>query len=237
MFGIIYAITCTGVAIIDGIRGRIEDYQLRENAKHHHNNRTSNIYLDRYGTPRDIISKEYRNIDFAIVEAKGKDQCIKDVHGNVVRNLTEEKRQERKRQAISNSRTVYLFNKYGNSRSNRRMGGDGYCEGTQFKDIQTGEIYVARQLIVNHTSMYFYMNMDGLLVRESDSCVTKRNKGEFLYDDKMIQNFIKEFNRNQYTNKPKVPTDSFGNPNPNDALYFCELGEYYRNKDKVLVDI
>lgn len=253
MFGILYTLAKTGAALVDGAMGVVENKQLKKHAKdlQKEGKNPAGYYLDRYGKQRLIDSDKQVTVDFAINESYGKDVCVRDVHGNVIRNLTDEKREARKEEARDNKRTVYLYNEHGNGvymgATHRDKGGDGFCEGAQFKDIETGEIYVARRHYIcsdkelgPNAPMFsgkviMYMTLDGKLVRESDSDALKRRRGEIKPSKEMIDAYIEKYNRRP---RPHRNVDAFGKINyGRDIRYERELSEYYDNKFSVNSDV
>lgn len=258
MFGIIYALICTGAALVNAANNGISNAQGKQWAREQEaaGREMYGTYFDYRGVRRDIKTNEYRNVDFAIVENDGKDRCVRGLHGEVIRNLTEEEANRRKQVAIAEGRTAYLYRKYGNGIYNgsyhRDHGGDGFCEGTQFKDLKTGQIYVGRRFFVNDpalkrdglfggNTMCFYMNLDGLLVREADCEMFKRRRGELVPSRKNVANFIEEFNEKQLHGngykgwKDKMyHKDAFGKVSGKNQYAFKQ---YYCNDCQVSQDI
>lgn len=248
MFGIIMAVMSTGRALVGGIQHGVEEAWAIDRAKQR--NDGTNTYFDWRGQRRDLTTHEVRSVDFAAVEADGQDRCIRDVHGNVVRNFTEEEAEERRKEALRMGRTVYLYRKHGNGIYNgsehRDKGGDGWCEGTQFKDMMTGEIYVARIHCVcgikelgkdakwDDNMVTFYMSLDGRLIRETDSVMFKRRRGEVVPSKEIVEEYIKTYNQRK---KPIPSCDAFGKPIYNDIIYQSEIKKYYDDKYAITSDV
>ncbi len=258
MIGILFTLFNIGVAAADGISKAV---QTNDGIKRAYERKANgiedyNTYFDYRGVRRDLNTHEIRNVDFAIVESDGKDRCVRDVHGNVVRNLTEEEADKRKQKAIAMGRTTYLYRKYGNGIYNgsyhRDHGGDGFCDGAQFKDLKTGQIYVGRMFYVRDpalkgdgyyggNTMYFYMDLKGLLVREADCEMLKRKRGERVPSEENVMKFIAEFNDKQlYGNgyngwKDRMyRKDAFGNISGKDEYAF---NKYYCNDSQARQDV
>ena len=253
MIGIIMGLVTTGHAIIDGIVRSYESAQgynrgLQRKADGTDN---TNTYFDWRGTRRDLDTGEIRFVDPILNESYGQDQCIRDVYGNVVRNLSEERRQAKFDEAKKKGdRTVVLYDSEGIVvRTAKSQNIKDYCEGPQFKDLENDSMYVARRFKLKDLKkgdsadvgyVNFYMNFDGLLVRESDSVTQKRKQGINVPSVEEVNAFISKFNAKQscengwYNCKNKMyHKDNFGNL---DHLDSYEVGRYYCNKNKVFTD-
>ena len=255
MFGIVMAILSLGHATIDGIKKVREDsYAIKRAQERKANGKDyTNTYFDWKGTRRDLDTHQYRRVDFEVVENYGQDQCIYDIHGNVVRNLTAERRNKKyldaKDSALVTGRTVVLYRDgngvYG-GKSHRDLGGDGYCEGSQFKDLKTGQIYVARRFVLKDKDktcgdvIYYYMTLDGMLVREADSIIKKRKNNEVKVSKETSLKFINQFNSKQrqngwYDTKDKMFfRDAFGNKAGRNT---AATDKFYCNDAKIRYDI
>ena len=258
MFGIIMAVISTAHALFDGCKKGCEHVSAMQRGYQRQLDGTDNTYtyFDLNGNRRDLKTREIRTLDLKVVEADGQDRCLRDLSGNVIRNFTEEERNVRKYKAIDNKRTVYLYRELGNGIYNgsvhREFGGDGYCEGSQFKDLKTGEIYVGRMFCIADEKelgekaplfsgvVTFYMNLQGYLVRESDSQIAKRKRGEIVPSEEMVSSFINKFNNKQKENgwnncKDKIfHIDSFGNKGQRNE-YMTK--QFYCNNNSVNEDI
>ena len=255
MFGIVMAIMSLGHATIDGIKKVREDSFAIKRAQERKANGTdyTNTYFDWQGTRKDLDTHQYRRVDFEAVEHYGKDQCIYDINGNVVRNLSNERREKKYNDAqnisLATGRTVVLYrdgNGVYNGKTHREFGGDGYCEGPQFKDLKTGEMYVARWFIVkgkdktDTDAINYYMTLDGLLVREADSTIKKRKQNEVKVSKETSLDFMKQFNEQQkqngwYNTKDKMFfKDAFGNKT---SRNFAATDKYYCNNVAIRTDV
>lgn len=241
MIGIFFSLLSLGNALVDGTKKSLYNIEAMKRAEERKTNGTdrTNTYFDWRGVRRDMATNQPVRVDFEIVENHGEDQCIRDIHGNVLRNLSQEKRDAAEAEArAKGNRTVVFYKQYGNSEGHRDRGGDGYCEGPQFKDLNTGELYVARELEVRDENnnlyfMKFYMDFDGNLVREADCEKHKRYRLEKLPDEKIVEEFIKAFNGNQrrerYSDKMYFK-DNFGNRKIDGFM----LGKYFYHNDKIV---
>lgn len=241
MFGLLYGLYVAGSAIVDGVSGTIENHGLKEHGKElqAEGKNPAGIYLDRYGSTRLINSGELCRVDPAINENLGKDVCVRDIHGNVIRNMTEEKRINRANEAVRKGRTVYLYNEYGNHDYDDYYNVMNYCKGTQFKDLKNGKIYVARNFFIKEKRNYIsaYMDLDGKLVRETDSYRNSKNP----LSEKEVEEFIIEFNKAQIdgngwkgTKNEIYPTDRFGEKRKQPSMF--ALDQFYCNKEVIMGD-
>lgn len=254
MFGIIMGLISTGCAMIDGIKRGYESAQgynrgLQRKANGSDN---TNTYFDWRGACRDLDTGELRFVDPILNESYGQDQCIRDVRGNVVRNLSEERRQAKFDEAKKKGdRTVVLYDKNGIViRAAKSQNIKDYCEGPQFKDLANGSMYVARRFKLKDLKkgdeidagyVTFYMNFDGLLVREADSVTKKREQGVNVPSVEEVTAFINKFNTKQgcengwYNCKDKIyHRDSFGNL---DYINFYNASQFYCSENIVFNDV
>lgn len=253
MFGIIMGLFATGRAMIDGAKRISEGVQgyNRGLLRKENGSDNTNTYFDWRGIRRDLDTHEIRFVDPKLNESYGQDQCIRDVYGNVVRNLSEERRQEQFNEAKrKGDRTVVLYDNTGIViKTSKSQNIKDYCEGPQFKDLENGSMYVARCFKLKNLKrgdsedvgyVKFYMNFDGLLVREADSVAHKRKQGVNVPSPEEVNVFIRNFNEKQISGngwnncKDKMyHKDSFGNL---DHLDSYEVGQYFCNRDKVFTD-
>ena len=250
MIGILYVLLQTGAAVASGVSDVIRNETSKTIAKElqKEGKNPYGTYYDCRGRERLLENGTICSVDVAVVEDDGQDRCVRNVHGEVIRNLSEEESNERKENAIKDGRTTYLYRKNGNGIYNGKYhldrGGDGYCWGTQLKDLTTGDIYVARRFLVTEgkKKQYtnFYMDLNGLLVREADSDIYKRKIGENVLSEEAVKEFIKKFNNKQngngwYDCKDKIVLkDNFGKAKGFNQIY---LRKYYCNENDVSQDV
>jgi hypothetical protein len=232
LIGILLGLITFGERVVDSAHKAVQSSQGYKRGLERRANGidNTNTYFDWRGMRKDLDTHEYRSVDLKICERNGEDQCIRDIRGNVVRNLSEERRNLAfERAKLNSNNTVSLYRKYGNgaygSGEHRNLGGDGYCEGTQYKDLKTGEIYVARYF----KGVIVYMDFNGRLIRESDETKKARTEGEeFTHSASEIQKYINEYN---LTRTKKC---DLGAPRYNSGLYLYDLDKVYMNDYKVL---
>lgn len=151
-----------------------------------------NTYLDMYCVerrPNGDYCKTKRNRNGDLIQ--------EDIHGNVVRNFSQEKRDK----INSSSETTVL------KMSDEDLTVSTYTnpvpKGIKYIDKKTKEEYVIRCFFVPVSEkkryyVYFYMRTsDGTLVRTTDG----ENKYGHLKDRDIIDQFIQEFNQNQKTKR------------------------------------
>lgn len=242
MIGLLYGLYVVGAAVVDGVSGAVENHELKEHGRElqAEGKNPAGIYLDRHGATRLINTGELCKVDPAINENEGKDVCVRDIHGNVIRNLTEEKRSVKAREAAMDGRTVYLYNYRGNHEYDNYYDVKSYCKGSQYKDLDTGEIYVARKFFIKdrRTHISFYMDFEGNLIRETDSYKISNEK---VLNEKEVEDFILKFNEAQSNGngwkgykKDIYPTDCLGKKRAQPSCF--ALDQFYCNKEVVWGD-
>lgn len=198
MFGLIYLATSTVASIVSGVKGAHENSECIKRGKERKRKgqNIANIYYDRLGTTRDLDTHDIVSVDHIYCESRGEDACVRDLYGNVLRNLSEEKRTERWN-AIQmnnpNGDTVCFWKPHSVNNA---------IWGNQYKDLKTERIFVARNF--KYPTSYgtcgasgdFYMDCQtGLLVRETDMYKKRRDKNRV--SDELVERFIIEFNNRQ----------------------------------------
>ena len=246
MFGIFYAAYIAIGSAISGAKAAIEEQQCKNRGieKRERGENFTNTYYDRYGHIRDIDTGKSVMVDYIGNETDGKDQYIRDMYGKPIRNLSEERRQTRLNEALSNRdprRTVVEWKK-GVSDSKTRVKGNPLYAGDTYKDIKTGEIYVCRLFSFpndfNHDGYgKYYMNINtGLLVREADSQIEDRKNGHYEYSEDLNKEFIEFFNKKQrytgYKFKSKIPRRDGWNKNESEYEYRDRMGDFYCNSER-----
>lgn len=222
MFGIFYLVANTiGTMISGGIAAK-ENYDARQKGyeKQAHGKNRAGIYTDRLGGTRRLSDNKRVMMDnLYCSEAKGEDCYMRDQYGHPIRNMSEEIRQERMREAKEKNdpRISVVEWKQGVPRSLAGIHGRPYCAGKQYKDLQDGKIYVCRILTIpkelsngESFSGIYYMNMNtGLLVREADSSKERTKRKGRGPSEELSQKFISYFNEKQsaegYVKKSKNP--------------------------------
>ncbi len=213
MFGIVYALT---IAItnavghtkeyLDDLDGKKRGIQRRER-----NENPENVYFDHKGRIRDIQTNELRDI-----RRENGDLVLKDNNRNVLRNLSEEKReaeyQKRKNEAPSGTRAV--FYKRWNMSDTPLIKDSVRITGEVYRDIHNNELYLTRYIHWNKDNLSekedtwyengmvcsngygaeFYINPDTAEIVDVTDKWIKNNKNINIDD---IHRFIKHFNSEQ----------------------------------------
>ena len=241
MFGIIYtAIMFIGFVGYQ-IKNAIDEQQCINEGKRKRKEgkNFANVYTDRRGGMRSLATGRRVSIDnLSEAESNGRDCFMRDVYGNPIRNMSEEMREERYNNALHNrdpQKTVVKW-KRGIPKNLTGVDGRPYYSGPEFKDLDTGQIYICRflpipfeisQRLQSHGEYYMRIE-DGLLERESDSQKEARRLGEYDISEDINQKFISYFNSKQETEgyyaSSKVPY-----VRENDFLKEVRLGAFYCN--------
>lgn len=206
MFGLIYAIIIICAVLISGIKCAVEEQEQITKAKkrREEGNNKYNLYTDRLGHTRDLRTGQLRMMDYISCEQEGEEQYLRDIYGNPVRNLSEERRLERRIEAANDPRRTVFFYKEGPDRIRAGSNGRPYYSGKQYKDLKTGQVYVCRriefprEISPNGGSGVFYMDVsNGLLVREADRQIFDRTNGKYKFSEEQCKQFIELFNEKQ----------------------------------------
>lgn len=222
MFGFFYLVANTIGTIISGSKAAYENSVHIKDAKEKQRKgeNKAGIYTDRLGATRSLSTGKRVTIDnIYCSEAKGKDAYMYNEKGVPIRNMSEEKREERLRETIAKEDpriTVSLWEE-GITDNLCGLHGRPYYAGHTYKDLKSGKVYVCRILdipkeITGSSSMRvsFYMDVkNGLLVRESDGSKEKAKRIKRKLSDEAIAKFIQDFNEKQqgngYYRKSNVP--------------------------------
>ncbi len=178
MFGFLYSVYLAGAALIDSIKGNIYDFKSKERwaTKQAIGENPYNIYFDRKGAMRDLVSGNYATIE--------KDNITGDVYlceglpSRRFRNLSAEWRKlffENERENRVLGRTVcpdidvvykadatLAYDHIGNPTGWRNS---YYAYGQWYRDLDTEDLYVCRRV----RGIDFYMDVRlGKLVRITD---------------------------------------------------------------------
>ena len=188
MFGLFYTLAQTLHLIGSGVKVDYEEHLARDRGKERlaKGENNMNVWIDRFGQYRDLDTDEVRVFSRGF---GGEDDKLLDSKGNVIRNLSLEKRIKEAAklaaQAPEGTKAVrYTYWHYNNTPMKKSA--SEYVEGTVYKNIKTGELYLSRHFrwFDNDMTSYasiradlgethsarFYMNMDGLLVSIADGC-------------------------------------------------------------------
>lgn len=187
LFGLFYTMFVGGTKCALGVKTNAENEKKRKEAI----SKGTETYVDNKGCLRLVsnnkkVMKTYVYNKFSGGEYK--DYVLKYVDSNIiVRNYSREKRRfsEEKKYAIAKEfgKTVYRL---GDDR-------DSYIKtnlpGYRYKDLNTGDIYVIRQL----NGVLFYMDINtGLFIRETDGEIEKRNDERAYHHDKKEYEMLRQ---------------------------------------------
>ncbi len=177
MLGLLIAFAGFGAAAVSGFKGYMDDLdgQIRGQQREANGENPWGVYYDGHGRCRDLRTNQPRNIDH---DYRTGDTIMKDQYLHPVANLSEEWRRKRYRELQANHPEWQTTMFYGTL--NRRRANDEVA-GERWKDLRTGEIYVARE----YNRLKFYMNMaTGKFVRISDAQVLDNKRTERDYKER-----------------------------------------------------
>ena len=160
MFGLIYAGIVGVTNAIGNLKNSIDDYDGKKRGIQRKANggNTENIYFDHKGRIRDIQTNEFRDL-----RMKNGDWILSDNNLNVLRNLSEEKRENEflklKNEADSDTKAVFYkhwsFNNTPIKIKSTRITGDVY------RDVHTNELYIVRYIAWNRDDLSEKMEIIG----------------------------------------------------------------------------
>lgn len=248
MFGIVYVLWKTTISVISGARAAIEENEAKNQGRklRAEGKNRANIYTDRLGHTRDLDTGKSVMIDNITCETEGRDAWLRNQYGDPIRNLSKEIREERfanEKEHHKPYRTVCEW-KRAFAGSLAGMDSNPYYVGQQYKDFETGDIYVCRifdfpKEIYPNGKGTFYMNVkNGLLVREADSQKFNRADGKYIISEEVNKQFIEYFNRKQqeqgYLPNSNVAWTSGFDRMESEFMKTVRLGEFYCNKNDIL---
>ena len=247
MFGLVYAIIIFFAIVISGIKCAIEDNEqiskakeLKAEGKNKHD-----LYTDRLGHTRDLRTGQLRHMDYVGCEAEGKDQYLRDMYGNPVKNISEERRWERVAEARADARRTVSLWKPAIIYHKRGREGNPPWYGNEYRDLENGRKYVCRTLTFPHEinekgggGKYYMDTQTGLLVREADCQIFDRKHGKYEYSEEMNKAFIEFFNKKQsttgYFRDSKRPRVSGWDQVESESDKQKRLDDFYCNRDNCL---
>ena len=220
MFGAIWAAIAGGSIVKDKINGVIKDNKAIEKARKdiYFNKNDTRTYYDYKGKRRSLDTGEQVSY---YIDPKTQDHLLTTVHGKVLRNLSEEYRNEKRvfaEKHYDKFHTVILFKEADSQRC-------GKCEFSEaiYKDIKTEQKYVVREFkeeyskILKRTEkdiyykavldkevveklgkLVFYMDINnGHLVRLADSYLREikriKDKAEKTPNNEVNQALVKKY--------------------------------------------
>lgn len=254
MFAIIYGLfNVIGLTISGAIAGKDNyDCMKRAEERKRNNENPHNIYYDRKGAMRDLTTHKNVSIDYIGCESEGKDQYMRDMYGHPIKNLSEERRQQKiaDAKAKNDSRITVVKIKDGITKNLAGRQGRPYYAGPIFKDLDNGKEYVCRHFDIpesiageKYIACSYYMDIStGLLVRESDSSKEMRRRGKVNPSEEIAKAFMNHFNTKQssegYIGKSKYPDPKNFDMNGNEKSLSKDIRmrNYYCN-DNISYDL
>lgn len=188
MFGLLYGLFCAGVAAFNGIKHTCEDVKSFKETK----DEKTGTYYD-----RDCHTRLISNGDRAMFmrDPVTNDSVLYSLKEHkVVRNFSEEKRQEKLKQIKADgSATVVKWDEHYGTLSRK----DG-CWGHRYYDVTSDKFVVMRRI-----KLYdYYMDMDtGMLIRPSDEWVNIIKTSVNPHTEKNIYTEMEKYN----TRKRDIP--------------------------------
>ena len=207
MFGLFYILTNLIGTTVSGIKTSIENGHYKEQGWKDYNNGTDygkHTYYDAEGKERDLTTNH-----IMFTYRKNGDLYIEDTQTFKIRNLSEEKRNEKiKILRETHPYTIATFYKYWDCvNSELRDESNVGIPGNVYKDINNGQLYFERHITWrkndlskagiqgDYCSAYFYLKIsDGKIVSVTDEQIKKdkEDNREANYDE-----FINFFNSEQ----------------------------------------
>lgn len=155
MFGFIYVVFIVIVLVITGAKDCVDEYSDMKKAKAD----GKDWYLTKRGEQR-LVSNCKKCM--TIIDVETGDSILIDEDDNVIRNYTEERREQRRLEAIRLGRKAYLLDEGSKARGRKRL----------YKDVKTGELYKVYKVPIAE----FYVNESGYIVSLTDFDIECRKK-------------------------------------------------------------
>ena len=218
MFGLFYMAANAIAYMVSGTKCAIEDHQSKERAiqKRSEGKNIENLYMDHRGTMRDITTNQIRHV----YADKNGDAWLEDVHGNKLRNLSQEKRNVEFRENVKNNpgRKAVSYTFWNQRNSPVMIDERNRLTGEVFKDVDNGDLYLKRNFVMwDKETLYpkligysrptyranFYLRInDGMIVGLNDDDKQPENiyKGKELFltpNEEEVNEFIESFNKKQ----------------------------------------
>lgn len=201
MLGILYLLFTSIGSLGHNIRENIAESERKNEAY----NSYDHTYYDKYG--KRILVENNRWIHSNI---RNGDRVLEDVTTHrIYRNFSEEERKEyekiRKKEAIENNKTVYLY------QYNKDIPYSDPWKGDRYKDIETGKIYVIRKRYVNIEcgigEVLLYLDIStGKFVRKTDEQIEIDKKwiDKLNNIDEEIYKYINRITKNKQYTKEEI---------------------------------
>lgn len=178
MFGLLAGAVLEIARGISGIGCTIENAKGKQRGREREANgqNPSHTYYDRKGVERDLITNEIRR-----TSRQDGDKVLTNKYGEVVRNFSQEEREANLAIAKMFPKPYVTVIPWGDAPHKAE------CKGKRYKDIETGDIYVVREIPVTGsiTQKYgYYMNATtGDYVRPCDYEMYRIDKGVRTLDE------------------------------------------------------
>lgn len=153
MFGFLYSLFIGTAAVGKGVKDLIDESQRMNKAR----SEGRDWYLTRRGQQR--LASNGKDC-FTVIDPKTHQRMLVDEDDKVIRNYTEERREQARLKAISEGKTAYRYTQP------EELHHNGIYKDI-YKDLKTGEIYTIKGSGTNE----FYINSDGYAVRPTDTCM------------------------------------------------------------------
>lgn len=249
MIGIFYLLANAIGLTVSGTLAAKENYDAIQRGKERQRQgkNIAGVYTDRLGATRRLSNHERVSMDYLPgCEDRGEDCYMRDKYGRPIKNLSEQIRQERLQTAISKNdpRVTVVKWKQGISKVEAGVHGRSYYAGSEFKDLETGKIYISRRFILpkeltNGEKLLaaYYMDLNGFLVRETDETRFERTQDKpYLPSKELSDKFLAYFNDKQskggYDGNVKDPDPKKLDMDGNECELFKQvrLARYYCNE-------
>lgn len=178
MFGLIYSLI-----VGTGLEGHsIMDKVENDNRRVNNVDPDEMTYLDTKGKTRFVSDNKQ-----AFYQTINGDMCLVDAKGNIRKNCTADKREEKRNasyeKAIANGETTYCIDE----REHRFE----HPQGQRFKDLKTGDVYLIRRI----RGKYYYIDFKtGDVVRKTD---------DQLKEDKILGTTPHEIDIEKFNKTPR----------------------------------
>lgn len=202
MFGLLYAAAMGIGCLVSGTKCFIQNEQAKERGRNRADN-PANAYFDRKGAMRDLATNRF--VDYVKDNMTG-DICLRyDCSFTLTRNLSKEWRDhyyaELKEHPIDGKTVIndinvkkhaYLSKDDSISPSYYPWNDRYYCTGQWYKDLNTGDLYVARKI----EGYDFYMKIiTGKLVRLTDDFIMNNRDKEGVFEK--AQEILNKYNQSK----------------------------------------
>lgn len=180
MFGFLYSLFIAGSAVVTGTRECIDNTKKSIKAE----NEGKDWYLTRKGQQRLVSNNKLCSNTYDI---KTGDRILEDEDGNLIRNYSSERREQRRLQAIKEGKKYYLYTEPTDKLESLRIPHYNHI----YKNVNTGESY----LINNHYGYGIYVDMKGYVVEPTEATYEMINECKIKYGENVYNEKIKKLNK------------------------------------------